>query len=524
VSNAIAVTNARGSGRPIPCRRRGAAAVLALAVASGCANYDIHFARPESHALGARPTTKLGVLFEQAAAKHPGRSGINYVRDARMALIGRLAMVDLAEESLDLQYYIWDADISGGLLGERVVRAAERGVRVRLLLDDVSIVDRDSVLARLSGHPNIQIRAFNPFRDRNRVGDVFGDLSRINRRSHNKIFVADNAIAIIGGRNIADHYFGVHGESNYRDLDALAAGPVVRDVSAVFDTFWNSKFAVPYGAFVAEAPTPEDAAVRIAELRAAVARAPLPYTVDEDVASLTADMKRIRDALVWAPVRVVHDDPTKVEDDSIKAFVAALSDLAAKAEREVLIENAYFVPQDTMMRSIAALTARGVRVRILTNSMASNDVAAVVSGYKKYRKDLLEAGAELYELRPDSAIKQQWSLLSTKSRSGLHTKAMVVDRRYVVIGSCNLDPRSADINSELALLADSPAFGERVGAYFDEGVAPDQSFRVTLQDGRLRWTTESNGKPVVYTTDPETGWWQRFVIGVLGVLPIHSQL
>lgn len=505
-------------------RRRGAATLLALVMASACSNYDLNVPRPESHALQVRRTTRLGTLFETAAAKHPGQSGIIYIRSARLALEGRLAMVDLAEQSLDLQYYIWDADISGGLLGERVVRAAERGVRVRLLLDDISIVDRDSVLARLTGHPNIQIRAFNPFRDRNRVGDIFGDLSRINRRSHNKIFVADNAMAIIGGRNIADHYFGVHGESNYRDLDAIAAGPVVRDVSAVFDAFWNSKFAVPYGAFVDEPPTPEDAAARIAELRAAVARAPLPYAIDEDVAALTADMERIRDALIWAPVRVVYDDPAKVEDENIKAFVGTLSALVAEAQREVLIENAYFVPRDTMVQAVAALTARGVRVRVLTNSMASNDVAAVVSGYKKYRKDLLAAGAEIYELRPDSSMKQQWSLLSTKSRSGLHTKAMVIDRRHVLIGSCNLDPRSADINSELALLADSPAFGALVGTFFDEGVSPGESFRVTLENGNLRWTTEIGGKQVVYTTDPETTWWQRFVVGVIGLLPIHSQL
>jgi len=299
---------------------------------------------------------------------------------------------------------------------------------------------------------------------------------------------------------------------------------VVRDVSAVFDRFWNSTFAVPYGAFVREQPTAEDAAVRIAELRAAVARAPMPYPIDEDVAALTADLQRIRDDLIWAPVQVVYDDPAKAEDDSVKAFVDKIRALTSTAEREVLIENAYFVPRDTMVQAVAALTARGVRVRVLTNSLASNDVAAVASGYKKYRKALLEVGAEIYELRPDSTMKQQWSLLSRKSRSGLHTKAMVIDRKHVLIGSCNLDPRSADINSELALLADSPAFGERVGAFFDEGVSPGESFRVTLQDGDLRWTTEVDGKPVVYTKDPETGWWQRFVVGFIGLLPIHSQL
>jgi len=498
--------------------------LLVLAVVSGCSTYDVNFPRQESHAFGVRPTTKLGVLFERAAAQHPGESGVNYIRSARVALGGRLAMVDLAEESLDLQYYIWDADISGGLLGERVVRAAERGVRVRLLLDDVSVVDRDARIARLTGHPNIEVRAFNPFRDRNRWGDLFSDPSRINRRSHNKIFVADNAMAIAGGRNIADHYFGVHGESNYRDLDIIAVGPVVRDISSVFDAFWNSKFAVPYGAFVDEAPTPEDAAVRIAELRAQVARAPLPYPIDEDVAALMSDLKRIRDELVWASVRVLYDDPAKAEDKDVRGIVGELAALASNAQREVLIENAYFVPRDPMVKIIAALTARGVRVRVLTNSMASNDVAAVVSGYKKYRRELLEAGAEIYELRPDSSMKQQWSLLSTKSRSGLHTKAMVVDREHVVIGSYNLDPRSADINSEVALLVDSRAFGERVGAFLDEGVTPEQSFRVTLEDGDLRWTTETGGKQVVYTKEPETDWWQRFVVGLIGLLPIHSQL
>jgi putative cardiolipin synthase len=416
-------------------RGRGAAALFVLALASGCSTYDVNFPRLESHAFEVRPTTKLGGLFERAASEHPGKSGVNSIRSPRVALEGRLAMVDLAEQSLDLQYYIWDVDISGGLLGERLVQAAERGVRVRLLLDDVSVVDRDSHLARLSGHPNIEVRAFNPFRDRKRWGDLFRDPSRINRRSHNKIFVADNAVAIVGGRNIADHYFGVHGESNYRDLDVIAVGPVVRDVSSIFEAFWNSKFAVPYGAFVDEEPTPEDAAARIAELRAEVASAPLPYPIDEDVAALVADLERIRDDLVWAPVRVLYDDPAKAEDKDVRGIVGELAALVSDAEREVLIENAYFVPREPMVRIISALTARRVRVRVLTNSMASNDVAAVVSGYQKYRDDLLAAGAEIYELRPDSAMKQQWSSLSTKSRSGLHTKAMVVDREHVVIGS-----------------------------------------------------------------------------------------
>ena len=433
-------------------------------------------------------------------------------------------MVDLAQQTLDLQYYIWDDDISGGLLGERLVRAAERGVRVRLLLDDISIVDRDSNLARISGHPNIEIRAFNPFRDRARWTDILHDASRVNRRSHNKVFVADNAVAIVGGRNIGDQYFGIAALTNYRDLDAIAAGPVVRDISSIFDVFWNSKFAIPYEAFVARPPTAADADAQIATLRAAVARQPMPYAIEEDVAHLVGDMEHIRDDLVWAPVRVLYDDPSKAEDEDVKGIVGELASLASNAQHEVLIENSYFVPRDPMVKIIAALTARGVKVRILTNSMASNEVVPVVSGYNKYRDDLLRVGAEIYEQRPDSSMKRKWSLLSTKSRSGLHTKAMVVDRRYVVIGSYNLDPRSSDINSELALLADSPQFGERVGAFLDEGVAPDNAFRVTLEHGRLKWTASNDGREVVYAKEPETGWWQRSVVKMIGWLPIHSQL
>src|SRR6185436_1844835 len=196
---------------------------------------------PEDH------RTTLARLFEPTAAKHRGESGVEYMRFGRVALEARLALADLAERSLDLQYYIWDADVSGHLLADRIIRAADRGVRVRVLLDDHSIVDRDTAIAQLSAHPNIEIRAFNPFRYRSqRWGDFLTDPSRANRRSHNKVMIADNTIMIVGGRNIADHYFGVHGESNYRDLDTLAVGPVVRDASAVYDDFWNSDFAVPY--------------------------------------------------------------------------------------------------------------------------------------------------------------------------------------------------------------------------------------------------------------------------------------
>jgi putative cardiolipin synthase len=449
------------------------------------------------------------------------------MRFGRVALEGRLALCDLAERSLDLQYYIWDADVSGHLLADRIIRAADRGVHVRVLLDDHGIVGRDTAIARLSAHPNIEIRAFNPFRNRrNPLSDFLTDPSRANRRAHNKVMIADNTIAIVGGRNIADHYFGVHGESNFRDLDTVAVGPVVREASAVFDDFWNSDFAVPYEAFVDTPPTRADADAAIAEMRAKMTNERLPYPIDEEVDGLKAEMQDVRDSLIWAPVQVLYDPPEKAEDKASHDIFSVLDALVSNAQKEVLIENAYFVPRDHGVELVAGLHARGVRVRVLTNSLASNDLLAVHSGYQKYRDDMLENGVEIYELRPDSSMEQlSWSgLPSLKSRAGLHAKAMVIDRRYVVVGSYNLDPRSADINTELALLVDSLAFAELVIEFFEDGVKPENSYRVTLERGGLKWTTSDDGTPRVYEKEPETSWWQRFKANAMGLLPIHSML
>jgi putative cardiolipin synthase len=224
-------------------------------------------------------------------------------------------------------------------------------------------------------------------------------------------------------------------------------------------------------------------------------------------------------------VQVLYDPPGKVQDKSSRRIFEALDALVSNAQTEVLIENAYFVPRDHGVDLVTALHARGVKVRVLTNSLASNDVVAVHSGYQKYRDDLLENGVEIYELRPDFTIEQlRWLPLSSKSRAGLHAKAMVVDRRYVVIGSYNLDPRSADINTELALLVDSPAFAELVANFFDDGIKPENSYRVTLERGRLRWTTSDGGTVRVYTKEPQSSWWKRFTADALGLLPIHGML
>jgi cardiolipin synthase C len=281
---------------------------------------------------------------------------------------------------------------------------------------------------------------------------------------------------------------------------------------------------VPHGVFVDEAPTPESARAAIDEIRARMAADTDPYPIEEDLALVDDDLRGLRAQLVWAPARIVYDDPSKATDKRVKGVVGEMRALALGAEREILIENAYFVPRDGMVEVFEKLRARGVRIRVLTNSLISNDVAVVHSGYRKYREDLLELGVEIYELRPDSEMKRRWSVVSTRSRAGLHTKAMVIDRRHVVVGSFNLDPRSADINTEAVLLVDSETFGERVAAYLDEGVQPGNSYRVTLEDGDLRWTTSDGEDEIVFEHEPQTGRWQRFVVRLVSWLPIQSQL
>ena len=506
---------------------RGAGALLALAVATGCAAHYAKYPRSPSTAFQEYQATTLGRLFEPAAAEHPGESGVVYMRYGRKALEARLALADLAERSLDLQYYIWDADVSGHLLADRIIRAADRGVRVRVLLDDLCIVDRDTAIARLSAHPNIEIRAFNPFRGRgNRWRDFLTDPSRVNRRSHNKVMIADNAIVIVGGRNIADHYFGVHGESNFRDLDTVAVGPVVRDASAVFDDFWNSEFAIPYAAFVDTPPTRAEADAAIAEMRAKMASERLPYPIDEEVDALTAEMQGVRDALTWAPVRVLYDPPEKAagQDEPQhlqRAGCAGLQCPDGGPDRERLLRPPR--PRGRARRRAARPGGEGPRAHQLPGlerrPRRPLGVPEVPGRPARERGGDLRAATGLHH-----GAAALVGVAVMKSRAGLHAKAMVVDRRYVVVGSYNLDPRSADINTELALLVDSPAFAEMVAEFFDDGVKPENSYRVTLEEGRLRWTTSDDGTVRVYTKEPETSWWQRFKADALGLLPIHSML
>ena len=486
---------------------------LAEVLNGGTADTGSAQPRTQSTAFSDPASTRLGQFFGPAADRHPGLSGFSLLSQGREAFIARLALSDLAERSLDMQYYMWDGDTTGRIIVQHVMKAADRGVRVRLLVDDPFYKDSDSVKAGLDAHPNVEIRLFNPLTNRRwSILDFIFDFGRVNRRMHNKLMVTDNAAAIVGGRNIGDIYYGVNTIANYRDLDVLAAGPVVRDLSGVFDRYWNSPSTVPIAAIVDRAHDAADLEAIMMRLREAIATADYPYPIDQDLDQLAAQGAELRDNLVWAHGCVVADDPESIapgkESDEVMEFIRAR---IAHLKAELLVESPYFVLPAGAQATVKALHERNVRVRVLTNSLASNDMLPAHSGYAKTRRRLLENGMELYELRPDTdAFRPGWSLLSGRSRAALHAKAMAFDGEAVFIGSFNLDPRSAAINTEAGLYIESAELTRRLTDYMATGVAPTNSYRVRLDPkGAIVWETERDGQTVRYRDEPETGFRRR---------------
>lgn len=500
--------------------------LLSLLLLAGCASVPKNYPLTPSTAFQDYRGTSVGKLFGQSAARHPGKSGFDIIRYGRQAFTARIALSDLAEKSLDVQYYIWEADETGRILAERLIKAADRGVKVRVLVDDINLAGKDEMVASMDAHPNIEIRIFNPFANRKLRGlDFITDLDRVNHRMHNKTMVIDNAVAIIGGRNIGNHYFGVATDANFRDLDIAAAGPVVRDISNVFDHFWNGDSAVPIAALVDRAYTQSDLESARKYLREQIVSGNYPYPLDEDVSRLRSRLLSIRDNFIWAPGEIVWNDPEEIDQGFHQgAMIKALYSKMQNLNKELLIESAYFVPRDQGIAELKKLHERGVTVRVLTNSLASNDVVAAHAGHAKYREQLVANGAQLYEIRPDAGLIKK-KLVSGTSKAALHTKTMVFDRESLFIGSFNLDPRSASINTEAGLYVESPALAKRVIAYMDEGVLPENSYHVVLDGkGNLEWVTTEDGSEIRYHKDPETGAWTRFMSGFIQILPVEKQL
>ncbi len=515
----------------------------AAALVLGCSSIRHDVPRPPSYALDHPEETFLGRSFLARLAATPGQSGFHLLVSGQEAFLARAALAESAERTLDLQYYIVAEDATATLLLYRALRAAQRGVRVRLLLDDLYAVGRDFDLATFAAHRNVQVRVFNPFLRRGPLGisrllEYIGDSARLNRRMHNKLWIADNAAAVVGGRNLGDAYFAAHGQSDFADLDVLAAGPVVAGVSRSFDEYWNSEWALPIAAFLGEPPGTGQLDLILSQMAARVER----FRETEYAQTLRAtDLGRLVRGgglpIVPARASAVHVPPPKpgaVTAEGDGQIMSVLRKSVEAAQQEVILISPYFIPSERGMGVFAALVRRGVRVRVLTNSLASTDVPVVHAGYARYRPRLLALGVELHERRPGAARSGSArpgfsSGTSLSSGASLHAKAVVVDRKFALMGSMNLDPRSRLSNTEVAVLVESAVLGEQLGTLFEEASALDQAFRVELsepgnENAPLAWSGEEDGKPVRYTSEPLAGWWRRFISSVLGALAPEEML
>ena len=486
-------------------------------------------ARPVSRALEDPETTRLGRCYAAAQTQHPGQSGFRLLEYGPEALLARAAMVDCAERTLDLQYYIYDPDQSGSALIHRIVAAADRGVRVRLLLDDNGLV-ADRPLASLTAHPNIAVRVFNPFKFRVRwlrIIEYFMDRHRVNRRMHNKILAVDNQLAILGGRNIGDNYFDLSRENNFRDFDVLMAGPLVRDASTAFDDFWNSRWAVPMEMLVSPSITAGELA-ELLERQSPHSReqGELAEHYRTNRATYVRDVLENPDALNWAAGEVIWDAPEKVRWTTRKTarVVQRLAQALEQCRHELLAEAAYFIPGKRGLKQVRALKKRGVAMTVLTTALEAADEPLVYSAYRRYRNRLLRAGVNIHEYKlyaqPQKGTRR-W-LRPRSVLSSLHAKVMVLDRQQVCIGSFNLDPRSVLFNTEIVVLLQSRALAEQLSTYLQEDFAPARSWLVQRRRavrGHLQWVGVQDGKPVTLTREPARNLWQRFRAAFYALFP-----
>ena len=498
------------------------------ALVAACATLPPLEGRSESRAYTDTAQTRLGRAVNGEAVAHPGRSGIYALTEPSDAFAARALLASVAEKSLDIQYYIWHGDQTGSLLFETVRNAADRGVRVRILLDDANTKGLDETIAALDAHPNIEIRLYNPLVPRSASFTNFlTDFGRVNRRMHNKSFTADNQVTIVGGRNVGNEYFAAGEGVAFTDLDVIATGTVVGEVSGAFDLYWNSPSAYPAASLLGT-PTAEAARAALDAKFAAV-------NADPESAAYIDVLRRTRLVqqlvagklpLEWAIARLVRDDPAKTLDTTSRTDVLLLSDLMPAIGKPTMsfdLVSPYLVPGDSGTAWLVQAARQGVRVRILTNSLAATDVGPVHAGYVRRRCDLLQAGVHLYELEPTApASDARRRGIGSSSSVQLHAKTFAVDDERIFVGSFNFDQRSARLNTEMGLVIQSATLARQLSKAFEKEV-PRVAYEVRLTpEGQCaEWIQRTEKGDVRYGTDPGTSAARRAWIRFLSVLPIE---
>jgi cardiolipin synthase C len=467
--------------------------------------------------------TRLGRAIAPRLQGRTNESGVFALANGLDAFAVRAHLIESADRSIDAQYYIWQEDLSGLLLFEALQRAADRGVRVRVLLDDHRTSGMDKRLAALDAHPNIEVKLFNPFRFRScRVLDFLGDFSRINRRMHSKSFIVDNQVAVIGGRNIGDEYFEAAQEGVMRDMDALAIGVVVDEVSRDFDRYWTNQSSSPMDRLAPEVDSAACDAFRAAASRLASSPQAGAYRAALSERPQVQALLRGELTFDWAVTHLVSDDPAKVRGNHGSTLWHRVRRTLASATHELDLVSPYVVPHQEGARFLLETAVRGVKVKVLTNSLEATDVAIVHAGYAKWRKRLLDAGISLFELKRDSSesIARSGAGRFGSSASSLHAKMFLVDRSLVFIGSFNFDPRSARLNTENGFIIESPAMAQRISETLEARV-PRQSYEVRLSDRHaLRWIERREGEELVHDAEPGVTRFRAFLVSVFSVLPV----
>ncbi len=466
----------------------------------------------------------LGAAARLLGDAEAAASGVYRLKSGREALGARLALIDAAEVSIDIQSYLIRYDIVGNLLSRHLVAAARRGVRVRLLMDDALTLGSDDGLTVLDGQDGIEVRVFNPFpRHRSRLLSFLLNFNVLNRRMHNKSFTVDNAVTIVGGRNIADEYYQTSATEEFLDEDLLAAGQVVDDVSRSFDEYWNAREACPVHFLRPALPDARAAAVVESAKTLMSEPAAREYVASLDL-QFSESLLKGSIGLHAAAVRVIYDEPERIRSlvrNQASRTSRYLRELVSGADAEVVIVSPYFVPRAQGVDFLSALVRKGVRVIVITNSLASNNHSSVHAVYARYRKRLLRQGVELYELSSRR--------LSTASKDGmarltLHSKVAVVDRCRVFVGSFNLDPRSLFLNTEMGLAVESKPLAEEIAGTILDAL-PEIAYRLELSDrSRLNWIQHAENGSIVHRSEPETRWRRRLLTRLMGLLPIESQM
>jgi putative cardiolipin synthase len=526
-------------------RHRAALLALATLLLAGCATLPpgSDYPKTASNALTHPEQTRLGRQFAAQSVAHPGLSAFRLLPVGIDSFLLRMEMAQRAERTLDVQYFVIENDDTGKLLQEALLEAADHGVRVRVLIDDEGSYGRAAKIKPLAAHPNVELRVFNPAAYRGSVEflhdvELLCDATRLNYRMHNKLFIVDNEVGIIGGRNIGDAYFQEGRDLEFGDYDVIAAGGAVKDMSASFDAYWNSPLAIPIEALFGG----KTSAQGLADYRDTLSVHHAAMNGKDYMARLSVG-EPLRTLLatkfpwVWARAEIVYDSPdkSKVEegDEPGRLLRHRLGKVVEATRSELLIVSPYVVPGDSGVKFLAKLRERGLQVRILTNSLASTDMPVVHSAYQKYRIPLLEMGVDLYEVRPilgKPVVRGDALKSPSAGQFALHAKVFVFDRQRVFVGSMNLDRRSLHVNTEIGVIIDSPELARQIATRFEAIIQPANSY-VLAVDGTnaagnpaLAWRTLEGGKPVEYRQEPDASIWRRAKVDTLSMLPLDELL